>query len=79
MVDDDVFEVLFVAPGTPAQDAGFEEGDAVVSINGVDVGFLDGILAVRELLRAEEGTEYLVGVERSGESKELRLALRDLY
>lgn len=71
-------EVLYVAPGTPAEEAGFREGDVAVAINGIGVEHLGGLLAVRDLLREEPGTEYDVAVEREGETRQLRLVLREL-
>lgn len=72
-------EVLYASPGTPADEAGFREGDVVASINGIAVEHFDGLIALRALLAAEPGTEYVFGVERDGEPMELTLTLRDLY
>jgi hypothetical protein len=71
-------EVLYVSPGTPAEEAGFHEGDTVFSINGIDVDHFAGLLSLRAILREEPGTEYVFEVEREGKRKELRLVLRDL-
>lgn len=72
-------EVLYVSPGTPADDAGFREGDIVVSIDGTGVDHFGGLIAFRALLTEEPGTEYVFAVERDGETIELTLVLRDLY
>jgi hypothetical protein len=72
-------EVLYASPGTPADEAGFREGDVVVAINGIGVDHFDGLLALRALLTEEPGTEYAFEVERDGETVELTLVLRDLY
>jgi outer membrane lipoprotein-sorting protein len=71
-------EVLYVSQGTPADEAGFKEGDTVVSINGIRVERLAGLIAIRELLQEPAGTEYVVGILRGGEARELRLTLREL-
>ena len=71
-------EVLYVSPGTPADEAGFHEGDTVLSINGIDVERFGGLLEFRTMLREEAGTEYLFEIERDGKREELRLVLRDL-
>ena len=71
-------EVLYVSPGTPADEAGFHEGDTVLSINGIDVERFGGLLEFRTMLREEAGTEYLFEIERDGKRKGLRLVLRDL-
>ncbi len=75
---EEVCEVLYVSPGTPADEAGFHEGDTVLSINGIDVDHFAGLLSLRAMLREEAGTEYLFDVKRDGKRKELRLVLRDL-
>lgn len=76
--DDDI-EVLFVSPGTPAEDAGFEKGDVMRSVNGIAVEYLDGIIALRKMMRAEAGTAYTIEVERDGRMIELKLTLRELF
>ncbi len=77
--EDDSVEVMFVSPDTPAEEAGFKEGDTIQSINGIGVGYLDGLIAIRELLREEAGTEYRFGVLRNGEKREIELELQDLF
>ncbi|MCK4512325.1 PDZ domain-containing protein, partial [bacterium] len=72
-------EVLYASPGTPAEEAGFQEGDAVLSINGIDVDHFAGLLSLRAMFREEPGTEYVFEVERDGKREELRLVLRDLF
>lgn len=76
---EEAVEVLFVSPGTAGDVAGFREGDTVVSINGIPVELLDGLIALRRLGREAAGTEYAVGILRGGEPMELRLKLRDLF
>ncbi len=77
--DDEDMEVLFVSPGTPAEKAGFELDDIVTSINGIAVEHLAGLLAGKELFEAQAGTEYTIGVLRSGKAMTLSLTLEDLY
>jgi len=76
---DEACEVLYVSPGTPAEDAGFQEDDVVLTINGIDVERFGGLLEFRAMLREEPGTEYVFEVERDGKRKELKLVLRDLF
>jgi hypothetical protein len=76
--DGEDIEVLYVSAGTPADEADFEEGDTVVSINGIAVEHFAGLIAIRELLQEEAGTEYVFGVVRDGRPMELRLRLREL-
>jgi len=75
---DEVVEVLYVSPGTPADEAGFEEGDVVLSIDSVDIEDYGGLLALRELFRGEVGTRFAFRVEREGKLEELELVLREL-
>jgi C-terminal processing protease CtpA/Prc len=77
--DDGEWETYFVSPGTPADKAGFEIGDVVESINGIDVEHLGGLIALRKLMRGEAGTKYEFGVRREGKEKTLKLTLRDLF
>jgi len=72
-------EVLYASPGTPADEAGFHEGDVVVAINGIGVDHFGGLVELRALLREEPGAEYAFVVERDGEAMECALVLRDLY
>jgi hypothetical protein len=76
---EEAVEVLYPAPGTPAEEAGFAEGDAVTRINGVDVEHFGGLLALQDMLSGESGTEYVFTVERDGETLELTLVLRELF
>ena len=76
--EDEDLEVLFVSPGTPAESAGFQEGDMIRAINGIDVDALDGPNALRELLRASQGTEYVFEVLRDGNALDIGITLRDL-
>ena len=77
--DDGKVEVSYVSPDGPADEAGFAKGDLVRSINGVGVDLLDGVIAVRELLKSEPGTRYELVVDRTGESKKLMLTLARLF
>lgn len=72
-------KVLYVSPGTPAEEAGFREGDVVVTIDGIAVESFDGLLALRALLSKEPGIKYVFMVQRDAEMIELTLVLRDLY
>jgi hypothetical protein len=71
-------EVSYVSPDTPAEKAGFIKGDVLRSINGVDAGLFDGIVAIRELLKSDPGTKYEFVVDREGKSRKLKLKLAEL-
>jgi predicted aspartyl protease len=75
----DGVEVVNVSPGTPAAAAGFEKGDIIRRVGGTVVEPLNGVLAVRDLLREPPGTVYEVVTERAGNTKTLTLTLDDLY
>ena len=76
--DDDEVEVRFVSPATPADDAGFQQGDIIKSINGIGVEYFDGIIALRKLMRGDAGTTYTIGILREGKPLTKRLTLRGL-
>jgi hypothetical protein len=75
----DGVEVVNVSPGTPAEAAGFENGDIIRSVGGTAVEALNGVLAVRDLLKGPAGTVYEVVTERAGRATTLTLTLADLY
>ena len=65
-----------VMPKSPAQDAGFEAGDVIVSVNGEAV---DGPRDLQGLVEELEiGDEYTVTVLRDGERKELTVEARQM-
>lgn len=72
-------EVMFVAPGTPAEKTGLQKGDIIKAINGIEVDYFENIIAIRELLTEKAGTEYLFSIERNGKPMEVNLVLQDLY
>ena len=72
-------EVIFVAEGTPASKAGFQAGDIIRSVNGIDSKYLGGLLSVKEMLREKPGTKYQIEVIREEKAKKLKLVLKDLY
>jgi hypothetical protein len=78
-VDRDGVEVMYVSPDTPGQQAGFQEGDILRSVNGVGIEDAGGIIGVRELLEAKAGTRHEIVVEREGRERMLELELADLY
>lgn len=75
----DGVEVIYVSQGTPAEAAGFQKGDIIRSVGGKAVEPLDGVLAVRGLLRGPAGTAYETVIERAGGTTTLGLTLADLY
>ena len=53
-------------------------GDVICAVNGIGEQHLDGLTAVRELLKNEAGTRFTVAIERDGVRKEVKLELADL-
>lgn len=72
-------EIVFVAPGTPADKAGFLKGDIIRSINGTDAGSFGGIIGIRNLFLDETGKEFNIEAERGEKSIELSITLEDLF
>lgn len=79
MTDEGFPEIVFVAPGTPADNAGFLNGDIILRINGTDAGSFGGIIGVRNLFLEEAGKEYNIEVIRAGSEHDLKLILEDLF
>jgi len=71
-------EVFYISPDSPAKKAGFAKGDLLRSVNGIKVGLLDGVIAIRKLLEADPGTSYEFVIDRAGKSKKLTLRLTKL-
>ncbi|MFH1314224.1 MAG: aspartyl protease family protein [Candidatus Eisenbacteria bacterium] len=78
-VDWDAMEVLYVSPDTPADQAGFEDGDILLSVDGESVDDLGGVIGLRELLKQEPGTVLEIAVRRDGKERKLSLTLADLF
>lgn len=77
--DNNDIEVLFAAPNTPADEAGFKKGDIIKAINGIDVDYFDGIISIRNLLKEKAGITYIFEVLRNKEFIEMQLTLRELF
>jgi len=71
--------VNWVADGTPADKAGFEVGDLIVSIDGKNCDTLGGIVGIKKMFRKDPGTTYNLIVNRGGEEHKLKLTLADLF
>jgi len=77
--DNGRLEATFVAEGTPAAKAGLQEGDLLISVNGIPVELFDGPVALRTLFKGEAGEEFLIEFDRNGASKTAGMTLRYLY
>jgi hypothetical protein len=77
--EDDDIAVLHVADDTPAAKSGFREGDILKSINGIDIGRLNGLIAIRSMLCDEPGTKYKFVVVRDGIEKKLNIKLAKTF
>jgi carboxyl-terminal processing protease len=67
-------EIVKVFPGSPAEEAGLEAGDTLVSVEGKPIGRRDSA-EVRGEVVGPEGTQVTVGVRdgKSGKTKELTI------
>lgn len=66
--------VLSVAAGSPAEAAGLNFGDRIVSVDGKAIGGLSSY-EVREILRGELGTKVAIRVERAANGSQVDLDL----
>jgi hypothetical protein len=76
---DEGYELLYVSEDTPAEKAGFQAGDILKSINGVDLEYFKDLTAVRDIMKEDPGTKYTIIVSRNGEEKKMKLKLADLF
>ena len=76
--DTGTIEVFYVAAGSPAEKSGFEPGDRVLSINGIPVERFAGLVAISELFKEREGTVFEFEISRRGETRNLKLTLKEL-
>jgi putative serine protease PepD len=65
--------VSSVVPGGPADDAGLQAGDRVLSVGGMKVTGSDDVASA--VLKAKPGDEIKVGVQRSGDAQTLTVKL----
>ena len=76
--DSNRIAIVAVAQNSPAAQADFQIGDVIKSVNGIKVEFLDGIIAIRKLIREKPGTVYTFGILRAGKQTSLKLTLKDI-
>jgi len=74
--DDGTRSIVRVFPDTPASEGGLQEGDRILSVDGVPVTNLEE-KTFREALK-REGEEITLGVSRNGREMEITLRLRRL-
>lgn len=67
--------VAEIDPGSPAEEAGMQEGDMIISMDGVAIEMTDDIIDVRN--QHVPGDEIEVVVERNGRQIELNLVIGD--
>ena len=69
---DDGFDIISVADGAPAQEAGMLAGDILIAVDGTDVTQMDTD-SLSSLIRGEENTSVKLTVRRDAEQKEFTL------
>ncbi|MCX6826657.1 MAG: aspartyl protease family protein [candidate division Zixibacteria bacterium] len=79
LTEDSKMQIYFVAPNTPGAKAGFKADDIIQSVNGIDVGYLGGIVALKNLLKEKPGTVLTFEIARGGKTQKLKLILHELY
>lgn len=77
--DTGLYEVYFVAEGTPADKSGIRSGDVLTRINGIDTKLLAGLPSLAGIFKEPAGTEYALELIRDGRRKQLSLRLAELY
>jgi carboxyl-terminal processing protease len=66
--------IIKVYPGSPAEQAGLREGDAIIAVDGVDVSQTP-VDQVSPLVRGPEGTQVHLTVQRPGEAAPLEFTI----
>jgi hypothetical protein len=72
-------EVMFVTDNSLVSKAGFKAGDIIVAINDIGVEYLNGLIAMQDLLKAEAGTVYKFAILRNGQNKSIKIELKELF
>jgi S1-C subfamily serine protease len=72
------FSVVDVTKGAPADQAGLKVGDEIVAVNGSAATSLKLYDLRQELRDDAPGTVVALTVKRGGETKDVRITLRDL-
>ena len=79
LTTDGKMQIYYVSPGTPGAKAGFKADDIIQAVNGIDVGYLGGIIALKNLLKEKPGTVLTFEILRGGKVQKLKVTLRYLY
>ena len=70
--DESGLEVIKVNEGGPAEEAGMLAGDVIIAVEGQNVAGMD-TTAVRDLVRGQEGTQVLIGIQRGDDTLEMSI------
>jgi len=71
------FTVLDVIPNSPAAEAGIQEGDHVLRINGMPTKFM-GLESITRKFQKKVGKRFQLVILRDGEKQRMAISLRDL-
>lgn len=66
-----------IVPGSPADEAGLEPGDILLSVDHRDAADFGSMEDILDLIRGREETELKIVIERDGERLHVSLTLRD--
>jgi len=72
-------KIVFVSSGSPADRAGFMEGDVILSINNKKLHPDSMTVPIIRLLRKKAGTRHDFAIMREGKTKTIQLTLKDMY
>ncbi len=72
-------EIFLVNDNSPAHQAGILTGDIIIGINGLEGETLPSIVEIKNMLRAESGTQYTLKLLRENEDMTIQLELNDLF
>lgn len=75
--DDGGLRIESVTPGGPADEAGIQVGDILISVEGQSALEL-GTSGTRDVVRGEEGTDVHLTIRRDGKDMELRVTRRSI-
>jgi hypothetical protein len=69
--------IYSIAPGSPAEEAGFMKGDILLSIDGRSVSSFESLETIQDSFRDREASVRVIDIERSGKKIRISLKLND--
>ena len=72
-------EIYLVNDNSPAHHAGILAGDSIIGIDDLEGDTLPSIVEIKNMLRAESGTQYMLKLLRNNQDITINLELNELY